>query len=383
MNDKDLVILAGGKGTRIKRQLKSLPKPLAKFSDRYFLDYLLFLVSKFSFAKIFIIAGYKGHLIKKKYHNRLINHSKIFVIIEKKLKGTGGALSELKPQIKNDFFLINGDSIFDIDFSKIEIKSNKKSIGSIALLKNINYKYNKKLSSLNLDAEKNIIFSKKGKKLMNGGIYFFKKKFLKFIKKKTLSLENEILPDLILEKKLKGEIFNSYFLDIGTPQNYLFAKKSLIKKFKKPAVFLDRDGVLNYDKGYTYKTKDLKVIKKTVNFLKKKKNHYLFIVTNQAGIAKNKYNIKSFMLFQKKLHEELSKEKVLINDFEFCPHHPEGVNKRFSHQCNCRKPKNGMIEKIMNHWPIVRSKSILIGDKDTDRIAALKSKIKYLDVKNI
>ena len=218
---------------------------------------------------------------------------------------------------------------------------------------------------------------------MNGGIYFFKKNFLKIIRKTNSSLENDILPQLILEKKLIGKVFNSFFLDIGTPKNFLFAKKFLKKQFLKPAIFLDRDGVLNYDRGYTYKIKDLKVIKKTVNFLKKKKNYYFFIVTNQAGIAKKKYNIKSFMLFQKKLHEELSKKKVFINDFEFCPHHPEALSKKFLKNCNCRKPKNGMIEKIINRWPIIRNKSIFIGDKNTDKLAAARSKIRYLDIKNI
>ena len=88
----DLVILAGGKGTRISSHLKGNPKPLVKINNIHFLDYLLFTISKFFFANIFIISGFKGNLIKKKYHNTRINLSLIKVISEKKLKGTGGAL---------------------------------------------------------------------------------------------------------------------------------------------------------------------------------------------------------------------------------------------------------------------------------------------------
>jgi len=272
MVNYDLVILAGGKETRIRKQLKGYPKPLAKFSNFYFLDYLLFFVSKFLFENIYIIAGFKGHLIKKNYHNKRINVSNITVFVEKKLKGTAGALKELNKKIKNDFYLTNGDSLFDINFFDFIKNRKKNQIGIMSLVKNNNYKENKKLSSLNLNFEKKIIYSSKKSKLMNGGIYFFKKNILKLIHNKVNSLENDLLPKLIKSGKLTGKIFNSFFLDIGTPKNFSHAKKNLKKKFTKPAIFLDRDGVLNHDRGYTYKLNDLRIIKKTIKYLKNKKN---------------------------------------------------------------------------------------------------------------
>jgi len=383
MVNYDLVILAGGKETRIRKQLKGYPKPLAKFSNFYFLDYLLFFVSKFLFENIYIIAGFKGHLIKKNYHNKRINVSNITVFVEKKLKGTAGALKELNKKIKNDFYLTNGDSLFDINFFDFIKNRKKNQIGIMSLVKNNNYKENKKLSSLNLNFEKKIIYSSKKSKLMNGGIYFFKKNILKLIHNKVNSLENDLLPKLIKSGKLTGKIFNSFFLDIGTPKNFSHAKKNLKKKFTKPAIFLDRDGVLNHDRGYTYKLNDLRIIKKTIKYLKNKKNYYLFIVTNQAGIAKGKYSTKAFLSFQKNLLAQLCKEKIYINDFEFCPHHPHYGDKKFKQNCNCRKPKNGMIEKLFQNWPIIREKSVFIGDKDSDKIAAIKSRLRYIDIKSI
>ena len=132
----DLIILAGGKGTRLKKYLNKKPKPLVKIQNKSFLDYLLFNVSKFNFSKIFIIAGYQGKFIKELYHNKTINLTKINVIIEKNLKGTGGSLYEVKNKIKNNFFVINGDTLYDIDLLELPKLLNNSSICSLALTKN-------------------------------------------------------------------------------------------------------------------------------------------------------------------------------------------------------------------------------------------------------
>ena len=150
----DLVILAGGKGTRLKNYLKGNPKPLAKIQGKPFLDYLLFNISKYSFSKIIILAGYKGSLIKKIYNKRKINFSEIEVVVEKKLKGTCGSLFDIKNKIKNNFFVINGDTLFDIDLTVLPKILNQKSFCSLALTKNLNYSSNKQLINLNVDKVK-------------------------------------------------------------------------------------------------------------------------------------------------------------------------------------------------------------------------------------
>jgi D-glycero-D-manno-heptose 1,7-bisphosphate phosphatase len=378
----DLVILAGGKGTRISKYLKKYPKPMAKFFGYYFLDLIFFTVSKFLFKNIYIIAGHKGTQIKNRYDKKKINLSNIKVIVERKLKGTGGALNEIKNKIKNNFFLINGDSIFDINFFDLSKNIKKDSIGVIALVKNKNYIENKKLSSLDLNLKQQVIFNKNSK-LMNGGIYFFKKKFLKLIKNNFFSLENDLLNQLIIKKKIEGRIFKNFFLDIGTPKNLQLGKNFLKKKFYKPAIFLDRDGVLNYDKGYTYKPKDLKIIGKTLQFLRKKKNYYIFIVTNQSGIARGFFNLNQFFNFQNFLLDKLLLKRIFINDFVFCPHHPQAKLIKYKKNCSCRKPNVGMFRKLMSLWPVNLKKSIFIGNSQVDRDAAQKLKIKFININDI
>ena len=96
MKNIDLVILAGGKGTRIKEYLGDKPKPMVKFNNKYFLQYLINSLSRFSFNKIYILTGFKHRVIFKNFHNKIFNLTKTKCLKEKKLMGTGGALLNLK-----------------------------------------------------------------------------------------------------------------------------------------------------------------------------------------------------------------------------------------------------------------------------------------------
>ncbi len=156
-------------------------------------------------------------------------------------------------------------------------------------------------------------------------------------------------------------------------------KAKISNKFKRPAVFLDRDGTINYDKGYTYKFSDFRFrpfVIKGLKYLTKKK-YLIFIVTNQAGIAKGKYKVSDLLILNKKLKKFLKKKDIIINEIQYCPYHPEGIIKRFKKKTNLRKPGNLMIKRIISKWNINIKKSFMIGDKKTDAQAARKSKLYF------
>ena len=372
MQKLDLVILAGGKGKRIKKFLKDNPKPLASINDKTFISYLLNHFSKFNFEKIFILAGYRGNKIIKKYHKKFYNLTKIEVIKEKKPLDTGGALSNLKNKKINDFLLINGDSIFMVD-NFYNLKKN-----TIYLTYNNNYRSNSKLNGLNIDSDKNIIFSNRSN-YMNAGVYFFKKNFLNLIPSEKISLEDKILPKLIDKKKLKGIISNRFFFDIGTPNNFIKSSKLLKNQFKRPAIFLDRDGVINYDKGYTHMYKNFKFKPNVIKALKflQNKGYYIFVITNQAGIAKGIFSLNDFYILHKKINNYLIKKKIFINDIRYCPYHPKAKIKKYKKKTSYRKPGNLMILDILKNWDIDLKKSFMIGDKLSDKLAAKKTNIYF------
>ena len=378
MKKYDVVILAGGKGTRIKKYLNDIPKPLVKINNLYFLDYLINNISKYYINKIYILAGFKGEKIKSIYNNKEVNLVPIRVLIEKKVLGTGGSLSLIKNKVSNKFVVLNGDSIFDIDLDEISKIKLKKDECFIALTKNNNYMYNKKLSNLNLKG-KNIVRSSKSK-FMNGGVYFLNKSFIKNIKLKEKSLENDLIENQISLGKVKGKYYKNFFIDIGTSRNFLKSKKIIPNYFTKPALFLDRDGTINIDSGYTHKIKDFKLMENTIRILRRvsKKKHYIFIVTNQAGIAKGKFNIEDFYKLHDQIKEKFIRNKIYINDVKFSPFHPKGIVKKFKKKSGYRKPGNLMIESLKKRWSIKQSKSYMVGDKTSDFKAATKSNIRFL-----
>ena len=384
MNKTDIVILAGGKGSRIKKYLNKKPKPLVKINNFSFLDLLIKKICKYNFNKLYILDGYRCHQIKKKYHNKNFNFISCEVIIEKKALGTAGSLSQLKNKINNDFIVVNGDTFFDINLSKvIDFKLNKNEI-FLSLVKNYNYKSNKKLTFLKLN-RKNQISYNKNSILINGGIYKFNKFFLNQIKRKNYSLENDIVPKLIDKKKVKGIFFDNFFIDIGTPKNLNNAKKSLIHYLTKPALFLDRDNTIIHDKGYVHKINELKIKKNFLNILKNinKEHIYIFIVTNQSGIGRGIFTEKQFFNFQGELKKKLCSLKIFIDDVQFCPFHEQAKLKIYRKKTNLRKPGNGMLLNLFQDWPLIKKKSIMIGDQISDAICANKTGIKFMNINDV
>ena len=214
---------------------------------------------------------------------------------------------------------------------------------------------------------------------MNGGVYFFKKKILNLIPKKKFSLENNFLPILISKKLLIGKVYKDFFLDIGTPKYLKVSEKKLKHYFKKPAAFLDRDGVVNHDFGYVHKQKDFKFKKGVIGGLKylSKKNYLIFLVTNQAGIAKGIFKEEDFFKLQSYVSKILLKHNVMINDVQYSPYHPKGKIIKYRKKTNLRKPGNQMIKNIFNKFLIDKKKSFMIGDKMSDKKCANKSDIRF------
>jgi D,D-heptose 1,7-bisphosphate phosphatase len=376
INKLDLVILVGGRGNRIIKYTKTLPKPLIKINNRNFLTYIINHYSKYCFENIYLLAGYKGSLIKSAFHNKIFNSIKIKCLVEKKRLGTAGALSQLKDKIKNDFVLMNGDSFADVDLSILfKKKLEKKFIIKMFLIKNKNYKSNNKLS--NLSIKKNIIFTNGN--YMNSGIYFIRNLFLKNIEKKNISLEDQILPELIRQNKVKGKIIKSEFIDIGTYKNLDYAKKKFFKKFIKPAAFLDRDGVINYDFGYVHSFRNFKLrnyVIKSIKYLNKK-NYNIFIVTNQSGIARGYYTENDFLLFSKEIKKLFFRYGCFINDLKYSPYLKGVKIKKYNKNSSLRKPGNKMIKDLLTRWPVNFKKSFMIGDQPKDELCAVKSNLYF------
>ena len=150
----------------------------------------------------------------------------------------------------------------------------------------------------------------------------------------------------------------------------------------KKAIFLDRDGTINVEKDYIYKSEDLVFEEGTIEALKTFKNlgYILIVVSNQSGIARGYFTEEDLNIFNNNMNEILKKNGIEITEFYCCPHHPDGIGE-YKKVCECRKPNNKMIEDAIKKYNIDREKSYMIGDKTSDIGAGLKSNLKTILVK--
>ncbi len=141
---------------------------------------------------------------------------------------------------------------------------------------------------------------------------------------------------------------------------------------RRPAAFLDRDGVLNVDRGWTHRPDQLEWVAgahEAVRLLNEA-GFYVFVVTNQSGVARGFYDEAAVKALHAHMQQELAARGARVDAFYFCPHHPEGSVKEFAIACQCRKPGVGMLEQAAREWPIDRTRSFMIGDRDHDILAA-------------
>jgi len=149
---------------------------------------------------------------------------------------------------------------------------------------------------------------------------------------------------------------------------------------KNKAIFLDRDGVINKEVNYLFKSKDFEFTKNCIQALKtlQENGYLLFIITNQAGIGRGYYTETDFHKLNDWMLAKLANNGVNITEVMFCPHHAEHGLGQYKIDCDCRKPKTGMITPLIESYNIDTSKSVLIGDKMGDIDAGLNAKISTL-----
>lgn len=148
---------------------------------------------------------------------------------------------------------------------------------------------------------------------------------------------------------------------------------------ESPALFLDRDGVININKGYVHKVEDCEFIDGIFGLVKRANQlgYKVIIVTNQAGIARGYYSEATFLSFNEWMRKEFKQHQAIIDDIYFCPHHPEHGIGEYHTNCNCRKPAPGMLITAQKKHHIDMEKSVLVGDSLSDIEAAQAANVKH------
>ncbi|MDO6413654.1 HAD family hydrolase [Sphingomonas sp. BIUV-7] len=150
----------------------------------------------------------------------------------------------------------------------------------------------------------------------------------------------------------------------------------------RPAAFLDRDGVINIDNGYTYRPEMLVFTPTAIEAIRNlnQAGYLVIVVTNQSGVARGLYSVSDIERFHEAMQAELRRHGGWIDAFYYCAYHPNGIVAEFAREHEDRKPSPGMLIRAMNEWPIDPKLSFMVGDKDSDVEAAHRAGIAEIKV---
>ena len=381
------VILAGGQGTRLGHLAKKIPKPMVKVGGVPLLEHQIRLLKRYGIKQITLITGHLSEVIEDYFKDGTEFGVRINCFREAKPLGTTGGIKQLADELTTDFIVLYGDVMINMDIEKL-LKFHRAKGGKCTLVLHPNdHPYDSDL--VRTDEEQRIIqFHSKphadGKYLRNlvsAGVYVLSPTIMKCIKKGVKAdFGRDIFPKIVSTERLYGYNTPEYIKDIGTPDRFnqvntdcLSGKiERLNNKNKRPAIFLDRDGVINEKVGLLYKIDDFKLLGRAAEAIRKiNSSDFLAIVaTNQSVVARNLCSISRLEKIHNKMDTLLGKEGAKLDAVYYCPHHPDSgypeENPQYKIQCSCRKPNIEMIRKAQKQFNIDINNSFLIGDSLRD-----------------
>ncbi|HVQ72343.1 MAG TPA: HAD-IIIA family hydrolase [Bradyrhizobium sp.] len=369
---KQAVILIGGLGTSSDKIIGSVPKPLLAVAGKPFLDYILDELARYPTVQdILLLADDQAGQVVDRYAGRRWRGASISVVSAPARMGTGGALKFAAPRLDRKFLLLNGHSFFDFNLLDLAAPARTPAIVRMALKRDeTGDRYGRVL----LDRDFITKFLPAG--VLNGpinsGAYCVDRDVLSFIDEGPCSLEQAVFPHLAETGQLRATAYDGFFVDIGVPADLVRAQSELPARVRRPAVFFDRDGVLNIDKGYVHKIEDFEWVAGAREAIKlcNDRGYLTFVVTNQAGVARGYYGVEDIQTLHDWMNRDLAEIGAHIDEFQYCPYHEEGVVAEWRQASDRRKPAPGMILDCLKGWPVRKESSLLIGDMPHDLQAA-------------
>lgn len=398
------VIAAGGMGSRLASLAKNMPKALIRIGNKPLIEHQIVLLKRCGIKDIWLLLGYRGDQIRKYFKDGRKWGINIHYHQEEQLLGRTGALKTIEKELKKDFLFLSGDIMMDFDIKRFIAwhKKRKDGIASIVVHPS-DHAFDSDLVQVDKTSKITSLLLKPHKLGLNfqnlsiASVFIFSPGIFKYIPKdKKTDFEKDILP-LILKagESIYAYKTPEYIKDMGTPERLVGVRKDFasgkIKKLnfknKRKAIFLDRDGVINREidqlsaingfKLYSFSAKAIKIINNS--------DYLAIVATNQPMIAKGFMSENDLSEIHKKMETELALKGAKIDAIYYCPHYPKkgffGERPELKIECDCRKPKTGLIKEAISDFNLDPKKCFFIGDSSTDAKTAENAKIKFVGVK--
>jgi histidinol-phosphate phosphatase family protein len=396
------VILAGGRGTRLGKLTREVPKPMLTIGGVPILEHQIKLLKRYGIREIIILAGYRSEVIADYFKDGSKYGVTIKYFIDKEPLGTAGSIKEIQNSLEEPFIVLYGDVMINMDLEKfLHFHRSKKGACTLVVHPN-DHPYDSDL--VDIDNNRKIIaFHRKPhdkhryyRNLVSAAVYMMSPRILKHIDRgiKT-DFGKDIFPGLLEKENLYGYLTAEYLKDIGTKERLQKVEDDYIsgrvEKFnsehQRKAIFLDRDGVINEQVHLLHRIEDFKLLPTTVTAIRKINcSEYLAIViTNQPVVARNLCTITDVEEIHKKMDTLLGRGGAKLDAVYFCPHHPDrgypDENPEYKVVCECRKPNTGMIKKANEDFNIDLNSSFIIGDSSRDIECGRNAGIKTIRVR--
>jgi len=371
---KQAVILAGGRGKRLRPHTDSIPKPMIMMTGKPFLEHLIELLKENGIEEVVLLLGYKAQVVQNYFKDGENFGVKIKYSVGDESYETGKRIKNAQSLLNENFLLMYCDNYYPLNLKKLTkfheehnslltmtVYSNKDKFtkNNTLVVEGLVRNYDKSRTETNLNA-------------VEIGFFVTNKKLLDYLPNENVGLF-EIFPKLIEDKQISAYVTDHRYYSIGKIERLQITEDYL--KDKK-IIFLDRDGVINVraPKGdYIKRWKDFEFlpnVKKAISMLTKE-GYKIFIITNQAGIGRGMYTEEDLEGIHHNMVKEIESAGGKISNIYYCPHN-------WDEGCDCRKPKPGMLIQAARENNINLRKAIFIGDDERDIMAGNAADVKSI-----
>ncbi len=372
-----------------------VPKPMVLLAGKPILEHQFDLARRYACHEVILLTGHRGEVIQSHFRDGSARGLRLEYHREEVPLGTAGALKEIEDRLEENFFVFYGDTVMDIDLARLAAFHAQGQAQATLVVHPNHHPHDSDLLDMDAGGRITAFYPKPRdpacvhRNLANAALYVLSRDLLQHsVRGEFADLGKDVFPAALrCGAKLLGYNTPEYITDIGTPERLRSVEADVLsgkvarlnRNNLRPAVFMDRDGVLNVDADPVASGEQLRLLPSVAEAIRRinRSEHLAVVATNQPAIAKGFISEADLAGVHAKLEALLGAEHALLDRIYFCPHHPEkgfaGERPEYKIPCKCRKPEPGMLLAAAAELNIDLGRSFMIGDRSADILAGARA----------